>query len=235
MFKAPERSVLRAACALECVHAYSLIHDDLPCLDDDDERRGRPTLHRAYDEATALLAGDALHAAAFEIMADPDTHDDGAVRAELVRRLAVAAGARGMVGGQMIDHLGVGGDLGAIARMQRMKTGALFALAFEISLILTGATDGERQALMGFAQDLGLAHQIVDDLQSAGDDADLLRGADSGRPTPGRVNYVALMGVDQARKRVAILADQARSHLDLFGEQALYLIGSVDFVLDLTA
>ena len=235
MFSAPERSVLRAACALECVHAYSLIHDDLPCLDNDDERRGRPTLHRAYDEATALLAGDALHAAAFEIMADPDTHDDGAVRAELVRRLAVAAGARGMVGGQMIDHLGVGGDLGAIARMQRMKTGALFALAFEISLILTGATDGERQALMGFAQDLGLAHQIVDDLQSCGADADLLEGADSGRPTPGRVNYVALMGADQARKRVAILADQARSHLDLFGEQALYLIGSVDFVLDLTA
>jgi len=235
MFNAPERAVLRAACALECVHAYSLIHDDLPCLDDGDERRGRPTLHRAYDEATALLAGDALHTAAFEIMADADTHDDGAVRAELVRRLAVAAGARGMVGGQMIDHLGAGGDLGAIARMQRMKTGALFGLAFDIPLILTGAKDGERQALMGFAQDLGLAYQIVDDLRADGADADLEGGADSARPTPRRMNYVALLGADQARRRVAILADQARSHLDLFGERALYLVGSVDFVLDLTA
>jgi farnesyl diphosphate synthase len=242
MFDAPARPVLRAACALECVHAYSLIHDDLPCMDDDDERRGRPTVHRAYDEATALLAGDALHSAAFEIMAHPDTHDDGAVRAELVRMLAVAAGARGMAGGQMIDRIGVGLDLGAIARMQRMKTGALIAFAFEIPLILAGAGESERQALLGFAQNLGLAYQIVDDLIDADEDADLLGRTDaargeSGRPTllPDRVNYVTLLGADAARERIDLLAGQARAHLDLFGERASYLAESVDFVLELSA
>ncbi|MDB5459930.1 MAG: farnesyl-diphosphate synthase [Caulobacteraceae bacterium] len=235
MFDAPERPVLRAACALECVHAYSLIHDDLPCMDNDDLRRGRPTVHRAYDEATALLAGDALHSAAFEIMADPDTHDDGAVRAELVRMLAVAAGARGMAGGQMIDRLGVGEGLGAIARMQRMKTGALIAFAFEIPLVLAGAGDGERQALLGFAQDLGLAYQIVDDLIDSEEDADLLGRTDSASPDRGRVNYVTILGADAARERIDMLAAQARSHLDLFGERALYLSESVDFVLQLSA
>jgi farnesyl diphosphate synthase len=235
MFDAPERPVLRAACALECVHAYSLIHDDLPCMDNDDLRRGRPTVHRAYDEATALLAGDALHSAAFEIMADPDTHDDGTVRAELVRMLAVAAGARGMAGGQMIDRLRVGEGLGAIARMQRMKTGALIAFAFEIPLILAGAGDSERQALLGFAQDLGLAYQMVDDLIDSEEDADLLGRTDAAGPDPERVNYVTILGVDAARERIDMLAAQARSHLDLFGERALYLCESVDFVLQLSA
>jgi farnesyl diphosphate synthase len=235
MFDAPERPVLRAACALECIHAYSLIHDDLPCMDDDALRRGRPTVHKAYDEATALLAGDALHSAAFEIMAHPDTHDDGAVRAELVRMLAVAAGARGMAGGQMIDRIGVGHDLGGIARMQRMKTGALIAFAFEIPLILSGAGDSERQALLGFAQDLGLAYQIVDDLIDQDEDADLLGKTDSAEPDPDRVNYVTLLGADAARERVDLLAAQARAHLDLFGERAFYLSESVDFVLQLSA
>lgn len=236
LFDAPEKSLLRAATALECIHTYSLVHDDLPCMDDDDYRRGQPTVHKAFDEATAVLAGDALLTLAFRILASPETHPDATIRCLLVERLADASGARGMVGGQMIDMLETQTprDLNTITRMQRLKTGALISYATEAAAIIGRAGEKQRQALAGFSADLGLAYQIADDLLDAtGDEADV------GKPlrtdeVAGKANFVTLLGVDGARQRVRLLADQAKEHLAIFHDKAHILLQSVDFVLDRT-
>ena len=234
LVNADERGVLRAACALECIHAYSLIHDDLPCMDDDDMRRGRPTVHKAYDEATAVLAGDALQAAAFEILAHPDTHQRGSVRSRLVERLARASGPYGMVGGQMIDIRAETEqfDISVVTRMHRMKTGALINYAVEIGTILREVEDHIRRALEGFAHDLGLAYQITDDLLDAtGDQAEMGKaaGKDAGQ---GKATFVTILGVEGARDRSRHLAAQAKDHLEPFGARAEVLREAVDFILD---
>jgi farnesyl diphosphate synthase len=234
MFAASEKSLLRAAAALECVHCYSLVHDDLPCMDDDDFRRGQPTVHKAFDEATAVLAGDALLTLAFKILASSETHDDPSIRVHLIERLADAAGARGMVGGQMIDMLESESprDLNTITRMQRLKTGALISYAMESAAIIGHAREAERNALAGFANDLGLAYQIADDILDAEGDETVVGKAVAKDKNAGKANFVTLLGVDGARQRVRLLAAQAKEHLSIFRDKADILLHSVEFVLN---
>jgi farnesyl diphosphate synthase len=234
MFGVSEKSLLRTAAALECVHCYSLVHDDLPCMDDDDFRRGQPTVHKAFDEATAVLAGDALLTLAFKILASSETHDDPAVRVLLIERLADASGARGMVGGQMIDMLEEKSprDINTITRMQRLKTGALISYALEAGAIIGHAREAERNALAGFANDLGLAYQIADDILDAEGDESVVGKALSKDKIAGKANFVTLLGVDGARQRVRLLAAQAKEHLAIFRDKAHILLHSVDYVLN---
>jgi farnesyl diphosphate synthase len=234
LFEADETFLLRTAVALECVHTYSLIHDDLPCMDDDDLRRGRPTLHKAFDEATAVLAGDALLTFAFEILADPGTHSDPQMRCKLIAGLAKASGSVGMVAGQAADMAGedIGSDLIAVTRMNRLKTGALINFAVDAGALIGCCSDAERMALNRYAHDVGLAYQMVDDLLDAEGvvrDTGKAVGKDKSR---GKVNFVTVMGVEATRERVAMLADQAKRHLAMFGPRARTLTEAVDFIVD---
>ncbi len=233
LFGVARRCALQVAAAVEMVHAYSLVHDDLPAMDDSDLRRGRPTCHKEFDEATAVLAGDGLLTAAFGLLADPDTHGDPAVRIELVAALASAAGAAGMVGGQMIDliaeHQNL--DIGAITRLQRMKTGALIAFSSEAGAILAKAPHELRVALRGYAHDLGLAFQIVDDLLDVEGSA-----TETGKPVgadaaAGKATFVSILGVSRARAQAELLIRQAVAHLDLFEQRAELLREAARFVI----
>jgi farnesyl diphosphate synthase len=233
LFDVYQDYALRAAAAIEMLHCYSLVHDDLPAMDNSDLRRGRPTAHKAFDEATAILAGDGLLTMAFEILADPRTHPDGQIRADLVLALAKAGGVAGMVGGQMIDLWAEKNelDIGAITRLQRLKTGAIIAFSCEAGGILGHASTAQRHALISYAHDLGLAFQIVDDLLDTEGDA-----ATTGKPVgadakAGKATFVSILGIERARAQAKLLGAQANGHLDIFGAKADPLRWMTEFVL----
>lgn len=225
---------LRAAAAVEMVHSYSLIHDDLPAMDNDTLRRGMPTCHVKFDEATAILAGDGLLTRAFEILADPATHTDPRVRADLVVELAKAAGIDGMVGGQMLDLLAEHRELGMaeVTRLQRMKTGALIAFSCEAGAILGKAGDSARHALRAYAHDLGLAFQIVDDLLDVEGDADVVGKSTGKDERAGKATFVSLLGIERARSQSDMLARQAVEHLAIFDGAADPLRALAGFIVE---
>ena len=233
LFAVDPRCAARAGLAIECIHVYSLVHDDLPAMDDDALRHGKPTVHKAFDEATAILAGDCLHALAFEVLGESDTHPDPFVRAELVLELARASGPAGMAGGQMMDLAAADAtfDLAAVTRLQAMKTGALIACAVEFGAILGRVPPEGRTGLRGYAHDLGLAFQIADDLLDVEGDVAVTGKAVGKDAEAGKETFVSLLGVDRAREQAAMLVDQAVQHLHTYGAEADLLRDLARFVL----
>lgn len=234
LFNVAVEAAQRVAAAIEMVHCYSLVHDDLPAMDDDDLRRGRPTCHKAFDEATAILAGDALLTKAFEVVAGPNTHSDPQVRCELVKELALAAGAAGMVGGQMFDLRAaeLDMDVQSVTRLQNLKTGRLIDFSCEAGAVLGKAPWQLRQALKAYAHDLGLAFQIADDLLDVEGDPEkvgkgLRKDAEAGKAT-----FVSLLGIERARAQAEMLSRQAAQHLDCFDEKADLLRKAARFVVE---
>ncbi len=233
LFNCDPARARRVAAAVELLHCYSLIHDDLPAMDNSDLRRGVPTVHIRYDEATAILAGDALLTLAFEVLSDPDTHPDPHVRVELVKKLAEAAGPQGMVGGQMLDLIGEEEefDLGTISRMQRMKTGKLMAFACEAGAILGKADDAHKKALVNYAYDLGLAFQVTDDILDV-EAPSVFTGKPANQDEKaGKSTFVSTMGKEQARARAEMLVAQASRHLNVFEGRADMLKELARYVL----
>ena len=233
LFNVDSSRARRVAAAIEFVHCYSLIHDDLPAMDDAALRRGHPTVHKQYDDATAVLAGDALLSLAFDVLADRETHADPNVRCHLVREMAIASGGHGMVGGQMLDLIGEREefDVGTISRMQRLKTGRLMAFACESGAILGKASDPQRRALRNYAYDLGLAFQVTDDiLDVEADPQDT--GKDTGKDEQaGKSTFVSTLGKDAARERAEMLVNQAIAHLRIFEGRATMLKELAQYVL----
>jgi farnesyl diphosphate synthase len=235
-FGVSRQSALRVAASIEMLHAYSLVHDDLPAMDNDDLRRGKPTVHRAFDEATAIIAGDALQALAFGVLAEEETHSDSAVRSELVRGLARAAGARGMCGGQMLDMLAErpGNDLdeAAVGRLQLLKTGRLIEFAAEAGAILGKAPSPQRHALAAYGRELGAAFQIADDLLDATATPEETGKATGKDAAAGKATLLGLLGIDRARLHAERLVAQARTHLDSFGNRADLLRALASYTIE---
>jgi farnesyl diphosphate synthase len=234
IFGMDEQIMLRIAAAIECVHTYSLVHDDLPCMDDDAMRHGKPATHKVFGEATAVLVGDGLLTFAFEILSDVSAHPDPFVRCELMARLTAAIGSHGMVGGQMIDMEAEDHELeiAAITRMQRMKTGNLIAYACEAGAVAARASQSAVHALGAYAHDLGIAFQITDDiLDIEGDSAALGKTAGKDEKA-GKATFVSTLGPERAKAQARLLASQAVAHLDLFDEKADRLRQVADFVVE---
>ena len=234
LFAIDRQRALRAGCAIEAIHVYSLIHDDLPCMDDADLRRGKPSVHKAFGEAEAVLAGDSLHALAFDILAHPSTHDDPFVRIELVLELARAAGPQGMAGGQMMDLVAEGQqlDLPAITRLQQLKTGALIEYAVEAACIMSRLPVEARTPYRGYARNIGLAFQIADDLiDVSGDEA--AAGKRTGKDAhAGKATFVSLLGEERARQQADFLVSQAIEHLSSHGADADLLRSIARFAIE---
>ncbi|MBM2575405.1 polyprenyl synthetase family protein [Jannaschia sp. Os4] len=231
LFGVPRSRAVRAACAIECVHAYSLVHDDLPAMDDDDLRRGQPTVHVRWDEATAVLAGDALQTVAFETLADPATHPDGAVRADLCLWLARDAGGRGMVRGQELDIAAETGGLAdeaGIVEIQRLKTGRLLEWPCRAGALLGGA---DPAPLVAYAEAVGLAFQIKDDLLDVEGDAALVGKAVAKDAAAGKATFVDLLGAEGARARAVSLVEQAKLSLLPYGDAAANLAAMADYIV----
>jgi farnesyl diphosphate synthase len=222
LFNVDRGAALRVGVAIEAIHVYSLIHDDMPCMDNDDLRRGKPTVHIAFGEAIAVLAGDSLHALAFELIADEAVAIDPFVRVELIDGLARASGPSGMAGGQMMDIAAETQtfDLPSVTRLQAMKTGALIQFSVEAGAILGRVPPDARSALRGYARDVGLAFQIADDLLDAEGDAELAGKALGKDAAAGKATFLSLLGIERARTQAQMLVDQAIGHLANFGAEA---------------
>ena len=234
MFGREDAGVWQAAAALECLHVYSLVHDDLPCMDDDDLRRGKPTVHKAFDEAIATLAGDGLLTLSMELMAGEAIHSRPAKTLALVRALGKAGGVHGMIGGQVIDITQSETDRSEalITELQDFKTGALIVFAVEAGARLADAPDEDVQNLINFAREMGLAFQIKDDILDVEGDAELLGKAVGKDENLGKATFVSILGLEGAREKAATLGDSAKSRLKPYGKKADTLCAAVDFVLN---
>ena len=234
LYRVDRSAAVAAGCAVEAIHSYSLIHDDLPCMDDDELRHGKPTVHRAFDEATAVLAGDALHALAFDILTQNDVSSDPFVRSELVSVLARASGHEGMAGGQVMDMAAdeEDYDLHQVTRLQQLKTGALLGASVEMGAILGRVPPEGRAHLRAYARDIGLAFQIADDLLDVEGDEELAGKALRKDGEQGKATFVTLMGAEKAREQARALVDQAIGHVAGHGSDARLLEALARFVIE---